>query len=465
MYSELTFKEKIILKSLLLRDFLFFIRFFFKEIEGQEFLVNWHHSKIAKSLEGVYHKKIQNLIFNIPPRHAKTTLLIYWTAWGIAKNPRSLFLYISQSDKLTNDNSRMVRSIITSYQFQEIFGVQISRDTQAKQLWRTSKGGGITTATIGGQIMGFGAGAINDKDEFMGAIIIDDPNKPGIEGSEIQTEEPNEIFIKSIRSRRNGEYTPIILIQQRVFKNDLSGFLLDGKGEIDFEHMCLPVIIKKKALWPKKMGLKEIYRLKKGIRTAHTFQPQYMQNAQDVEGLSFPLHKLKRFARLNKQIEYIKVSAIDTADTGTDSYADIYLFIDGQKVFLYDVVFSQAGITICKNKTVAKHKEHSIENSIVEVNREGSLYISNLREALPLVSFHGKFNTTNKDQRIYAQEAFILEYFHFKAKYRENSDYDKFITQLTDYNKDGKNKHDDAADVCALAAWFIRKMQFIVKSE
>ena len=155
-----------------------------------------------------------------------------------------------------------------------MFGTTISKDTTAKNHWRTNENGGITTATINGQITGFGAGAIDDDDNFMGAIIIDDPNKPGVAGSELLSEEPNERFNDTIRSRRNGKSTPVIVVQQRVFPDDLSGFLLAGGGALHFDHLCLPVLIDDKPLWPQKMDAKEIEEIRTNHETAHIYKPR-----------------------------------------------------------------------------------------------------------------------------------------------------------------------------------------------
>ena len=82
---------------------------------------------------------------------------------------------------------------------------------------------------------GFGAGAIDDDSYFAGAIIIDDPNKIKDFNTELENV-PNERFNDTIRSRKNGKHTPIILIQQRVFPNDLSGYLLDENSGLKFDH-------------------------------------------------------------------------------------------------------------------------------------------------------------------------------------------------------------------------------------
>ena len=55
------------------------------------------------------------------------------------------------------------------------------------------------------------------------------------------------------------------------------------------------------------------------------------------------------------------------------------------------------------------------------------------------------------------QSGFIRQNFYFRSDYIEGSDYDKFIRNLTKYNKLGKVKHDDGADMIAMKSEKIRE--------
>lgn len=462
--DKLTNKELLILKARLLEDLNYFVRFFFKIINGEKFLLNWHHELIFNELTKIYNKEYDNLIINIPPRHSKTTLTTYFTAWSLAKNPESLFLYISASEKLTNDNSRTVRNILLNPIFKQLFNVEISQDTTAKNHWRTEQGGGITAATINGQITGFGAGKITDNDKFYGAIIIDDPNKINSDGSEILSNEPNEIFNSTIRSRRNGKHTPIILIQQRVFINDLSGFLLDGKGSMKFKHINLPVIYKNKPIWAAKMDMKEINNIRTNPETAYFFDAQYMQNPREREGTIFTEKELNFFDVRKIKISEtdLLISHTDVADGGGDYLSTVFALIRNNKFFIIDVVHSKNISNVTTKKIVNKLQKYKITKALFESNNQGRLYAKEVQrlaiENKLNIDIRAYPNTSNKITRILMQADFIKENVYFVNDKQQTTEYKQFMHQLIRFNANGRNKNDDAPDTLSGLCNYVRKM-------
>lgn len=431
--------------------------------------MNWHHEEICKELTDIFDRKNDNLIINIPPRHSKTTMSCYFTAWSLARNPRSLFLYISGSEKLTNDNSRLVRSIITHPIYSNLFGVSISADTQAKNHWRTSQGGGITTATINGQITGFGAGNLKDADEFYGAIIIDDPNKINTADSIILSSEPNERFNDTIRSRRNSTRTPIIVIQQRVFENDLSGFLLAGGGAIEFKHISFPVInADGNPLWSARMSLEEIEKIRANPELSIIFDSQYMQDPKtDTDGLVFPKSSLKRF-KLHELTDYdANISNCDVADAGDCYLSHPFLKIFNKVGYVFDVVHSDKGDKYTIPEIVRKIQLHGTTFAMYEANNQGGVFASWIAEKL--IAAGNKcviwpYNTQgHKDTRINSFAEFVIQNFRFldETEYTVGSEYWFFMKHLTSLRKDGTYKLKDAGDaISSLAKYCILKKYF-----
>ncbi|MFH4202262.1 helicase, partial [Acinetobacter baumannii] len=77
---------------------------------GVKFSVNWHHEYIADKIDEVIAGKVKNLVINVPPGRGKTELLTNLIARGIARNPRSRFLYLSFSQSLVEDVSATARN-------------------------------------------------------------------------------------------------------------------------------------------------------------------------------------------------------------------------------------------------------------------------------------------------------------------------------------------------------------------
>lgn len=239
------------------QDGLYFMRYFFKQRFGTKMKIGRHHPVIQAALDRTllppsHPDFISRLIINVPPGYTKTELAsIHYMARGLAINPQARFLHLSRSDKLVLLNSGIVREIVKSKAFQDMWPIDIKSDTNSKHIWHTSVNGGVTATPAGGQVLGFRAGHM-DEDIFTGALGIDDPVKPDEAYSELVREQVNTGFNETISSRLAIETVPIILIMQRIHGNDLSGYLLKGGSGEKWYHLNLPVIIDNSKPYSKK---------------------------------------------------------------------------------------------------------------------------------------------------------------------------------------------------------------------
>jgi hypothetical protein len=282
------------LKYKLLKDTLFFTRYFFKKTYARKFVVGNHHKLICDKLENVYLGKCKRLIINIAPRYTKTELVVKsFISKGLALNPKSRFIHTSYSESLALDNSEYIRNLIKADYFQELFPIKTRKDSDSKSKWYTEEGGGVYATSSGGQITGFGAGNVEDEEknmdefimqlelmkEFAGAIVIDDPIKPEDARSKVKRDAINQRFDTTIRSRTNSRNTPIIVVMQRVHEDDLTGYLLKTEpGE--WEILSLPALKDGKALWHFKHTVQELQHLQK--INYYVFQTQYQQETKGV---------------------------------------------------------------------------------------------------------------------------------------------------------------------------------------
>ena len=305
---------------------LFFTQYFYKKRNGRKFVVNQHHQIICDALDQVLQGKLTRLIINVAPRYSKTELAVKnFIARGLALNPSSKYIHLTYAAKLALDNSEETRDIVEHPDYQELFpNVKIKLDSKAKDKWYTTAGGGVYAAASGGQVTGFGAGKVDDPDKeelgriqdaqmqddrlkaaqeedelneflqefdravsefndmgkFGGAIIIDDPIKPEDAYSEIIRARINERFETTIRNRVNSRNTPIIIIQQRVHVNDLSGYLMEVEPNT-WHVIKLPCLKDDgSALWPLKHTVEELQKL--NLINGYVFQSQYQQDPQSI---------------------------------------------------------------------------------------------------------------------------------------------------------------------------------------
>jgi PBSX family phage terminase large subunit len=166
------------------------------------------------------------------------------------------------------------------------------------------------------------------------------------------------------------------------------------------------------------------------------------------EGLLFPeLNMYDNKFTPNKN--NTRIAYIDTADGGGDYYAMPIIEISNGYVYLLDVIYNKARITVNETLTVEKINTYGIDKVIVETNKEGSLYIGNLRKQTKstIIGIH---NTTKKETRILTQSGYILDKIKIRPANEQSTEYKDFINALLEYEIDSKEKqHDDAPDSLA----------------
>ncbi len=284
-----------------------FCRFFFKRTFSERFQVGPHHELIARHVvDPLLRMELDppRVIINIPPGYTKTMeVVIMFVARALGLFPSARFIHTSFSDTLVADNSTNIRDIILGREYQALWPMAVRNDVGKKGLWRTTAGGGMLAAPAKGTITGFRAGRLN-KDEFTGALIIDDPLKPDDAFSKAERQRVNMRFNNTMRSRLAHEGVPIIVVMQRLHQDDLSGFLLKGGSGDYWHHLNLPVMIDNAAaypaeythgipidhglpdgpLWDVKHDRRQIEILK---ADEFVFAAQYMQNPMALGGAIF----------------------------------------------------------------------------------------------------------------------------------------------------------------------------------
>lgn len=290
--------ERQAIRHMIKTDTLFATRYFFAQENGRKFNVGEHHKRIAAALDRVFAGECCRLMINVPPRYSKTEMLKALVKKGIAINPASKYLMLSYSDNLALENSENIRDAVNSDWYRDLFPeVEIKKDSKGKKIWKTTRGGGVYAVSSDGQVTGFGAGIVkedngedesfeikSEKGKFGGCIIIDDPLKPLDASSPVKRQKVNDQFENTIRSRVNDRSTPIIIIMQRLHKQDLCGYLLDLEPD-EWEVLSLPALSvdsegNEVALYPFKHTVEELHKIKAANR--FTFETQYQQNPKAI---------------------------------------------------------------------------------------------------------------------------------------------------------------------------------------
>jgi len=473
-----------------LKSLLFHTRYFFKHQYNRKFVIGEHHEIICNALERILSGDLKRLIINIAPRYGKTELAVKaFISHGLALNPSAKFIHLSYADDLALDNSETVKDLIQTEAYQQLFpAVQIKKDAKAKNKWYTTQNGGVLARAAGGQVTGFGAGKVDEEEDFDewlngieqtgksqlekkfsfgGAIIIDDPVKPEDADQDTIREKVNSRFDSTIRNRVNSRHTPIIVIMQRLHPNDLAGYLQRDGEQDEWEVISLPCLKEDgTSLWPFKHTVTELLAMKQANDIV--YERQYNQNPKPKAGLLFPIDDLHFYdpnvVKGLSDPDFCYVAA-DPAGDGGDDFATGASKLIGDKIYITDVLYNTDGADFNEAALVKLCLQVKAGSCGVEAIMGWKETAERVRVELEQKNFQGEFRLlrprTGKHSRILNRASFIRNNFYFRKDYNDYPEYAKFMRNLTSYlriQEAGRgNKHDDAPDLCEMLAVYYEK--------
>lgn len=382
-WDDLSFPERVIIRSKSTKSFLNFTRIWFELIQGDRLLVNWHHRLMASKIDDLLAGRLvpRNLIINIPPGGTKTEFFsIHFPAYVNAlvqekQLKRFRNLNISFADTLVKRNSRRTRDIIASREYQEFwpcsFGVNQAEEWEIKDDRGRSIGQTVSRSS-NGQITGGRGGYYGP--EFSGMVMLDDYNKPVDMLSESRRKSANTLLVNTIRSRRGDKSkehpTPFVSIQQRLHTDDATGFMISGGMGVQFHHVAIPAMIDEKYIqsldepwrslcwetvkdtdsvvvggvrywsyWPQMEDVNDLMQLWEKDR--YTFLSQYQQNPMALTGGIIDTSWFRTYTTLPKLTH--RAVYVDTNSGKVEDWLDYTVFtlvgmgVDGN-LYIIDVV-------------------------------------------------------------------------------------------------------------------------------
>lgn len=223
-------------KTTLQSSLLTFTKFFFKILNGYEFRVSnpigreSHVISICKELTYLYKHPWERSYIGIAPGYGKSTLMSYFMAWCLTKAPHSNFIYASCDKDLAIKHNSVVKMIIETREYRELFGIWIDSNTRGKSYFKINKGGECAAFSMGGGIVGRNAG-LPGMLEFSGGLIIDDAHKPKDARSDTKRLEPILTYKDTLLQRVRGINVFVGLIAQRLHQDDLPSFVMNAAND------------------------------------------------------------------------------------------------------------------------------------------------------------------------------------------------------------------------------------------
>ncbi len=244
--------------------------------------IPWHLAQFIALLERAIAQPTL-AIFNLPPRHAKTTTVRRALAYVICHHPERLNAFITYAADYAYTHSRAIRRLAREH------GARIADDAANVKDWRTTDEGGLSATGIGGQLTGKG---------FGGLMVVDDPIKSRKEAeSPLHRDRVAEAFNDDVFTRREPGGS-IVVVATRWHEDDLSGRLereTDEDGNKVWEVINLPAIRDPEtgdaaddglALWPDRYPIEALKKIRRKIGP-YGWWSLYQQRPRPKDGKVF----------------------------------------------------------------------------------------------------------------------------------------------------------------------------------
>ena len=425
---------------------------------------NWFHESYCIQLDRFQRGEVRKLIVEVPPQHGKSEQCSRrMPAKILGNDPDNRIGLATYNQPFAAKFNRDVQRIIDSAEYRELFpGTRLNNANvrtvvgswlrNADEFEVVGRRGGLITVGVGGGLTG----------RALDTLIIDDPYKDAKEAWSPTVRQSVQDWYDTVAQTRLHNGSRQLLTMTRWHPNDLVGVLLKREpGEwtvVQFPAIKIgePTELDPRpdgaALWEEQHSLERLLKIKKS--NPHVFQSLYQQDPRPAEGLLFPADSLQYFDMkdIKGKTPDAVIAVADVADTGKDYYCLLIAHIYDMEIYVMDAVFTQAQAEITEPLTVGAINNWRVQRAQFESNAGGRLYAKSIREKLnnSYTSVEAVPSSTNKETRILTASGAVKQHVHFRSDAPPNSDYAKFLDQLTCHQLQGKNEHDDAADTVTM---------------
>lgn len=421
-----------------------------------------HHLRsICNTLQALYDGTLlkpdgtpyAKLMLNMPPRMGKSRTLVNFTKWAFGKNPGNRVITGSYNDEMAQDFSRYTRDGISEGKTypHEIAYNDIFPETHIKQgnasygQWALEgqffsyKGAGV-----GGSVTGKGCNI----------AIVDDPVKDAETAY-------NENALAKIWRWYTGTFMSRlekggieILNMTRWAKGDLCGQILAGPDANEWYILKLEARDDETGVFlcPDLLDEKTYNLLSRNMDEA-IFRANYHQEPIDIKGRLYKEFKtyvdIPKDDEGNPLFERI-ISYTDTADTGNDYLVSIAAGQYNGELYILDVLFTKDGMEVTEPLTAEFMFNNRVNLSVIESNNGGRGFARNVERLIfekyktRSVTIRWLHQTKNKVARILSNSTYIMQHVYYPVNFKDR--WPEYYNAMISYQKEGKNKNDDAPD-------------------
>jgi len=410
--------------------------------------------ELCNDLQEFYESDDEVLVINEPPRHGKSRTAGNFVEWVLGKNQNEKIMTGSYNETLSTMFSKGVRNTIQESKadkykpvFSDVFtGVNIKRGDGAMNLWSLEEGYNNYLATSPtGTATGFGASL----------MIIDDLIKSALEANNAAVLEKHWDWFTNTMLSRLEEGGKIIIIMTRWHSEDLAGKVLDWckKEKKKYKHISMKAIQDDGNMLCDEVLSHKSAMSKKSAMGADIFSANYQQEPIDLKGRLYT--SFKTYDKLPQDDKgrpvYTAVrNYTDTADTGEDYLCSIDYIEYNKEAYVINVLYTQEGMEKTEPATAKMFYDDGVNKADIESNNGGSGFARSIKRILT-----DKFNSNktiikpfhqskNKQARILSNATWVMEHVYYPVGW--NNKWPEYYDAMVKYQREGKNKHDDAPD-------------------
>lgn len=344
-------------------NFMFFVGFVFVHLYKKNFIWYAFHKELARILLDL--PNTRRVIVNAPPRIGKTDLTKCYIAWRFLLDASSTVIYCSYDEALVARKNREIKEILVWLsKYFDLPELKPLTQANGKKEWTNRAGGMILARGTNSNVTGSGCNTL---------LVCDDPNKPQDRISATILARRWQVFKSTIRNRIDLPEVPILVIQQRVASQDLTGCLLADTEEKWIHYKFSAIREDGESICPERLPVSEIEKYKSD---PFTYNAQYLQVPLDDVGKMFKKDQIQfsltRPATTAMRL-VISVDAAGKGDIGNDFNAIAVCGRIGPKYYVLEVLNFHADISLLMAKIKEVRKRWGNTTPVLIENKSNGL--------------------------------------------------------------------------------------------
>ena len=429
-------------KELARRDFWYYCKLLGKKDfynDRKEYLKD-----LCNQLQSFIDSNKKILVINMPPRFGKSYTATLFVQWLLGRNNKLKIMTGSYNETLSSTFAKQVRDMIATEQTQ---GVTVYRDIFPDTKIKYGEASMNKWALEGSQVANYLATSPTGTATGFGAdlIVIDDLIKNSEEAYNSNVLEKHIDWFTNTMLSRTEKGFKLIIIMTRWASNDLAGFILSNYDDV--VHINYKAINDDGTPLDEETLSLEDFEFKTKNMAKEIVYANYQQEPIDIKDRLY--NEFKTYVELPKE-KIVKISAYcDTADTGDDFLCNIIYADCKDSAYILDVIYTKEAMEITEPLVAEAYKKFNVNVADIESNNGGRAFARNIER---ITRDKGNYKTVvkwfhqsgNKIARILSNSAWVNANIYMPIDWKNK--WSEFAKDIISYQKEGKNKHDDAPD-------------------